>query len=288
MIEERYYVKPKVANKYDSYIGDNIPFYWGFMRFIAEALRRRFAGAAPLDCVELGSGSANLSITVGRAVPLRSLTLVDHSERFLEIARGKLEEHRVSAQPPRFKHSSFLAEEWDGDLAAGGHDLVLSSLTLDHIVEDEAFVALLARIRRLLRPAGCFVMAEKCASPDPASPSWQSFARMIHLRGENNLRHGFKTAEEIARWKEHNFHEDVMRPFSQLWSFAESAGFQVAAAGGVALPDAERMAYEDFYELREVEPLTRDEVFASARAFGVAVLICERPGPPPPHGGALG
>jgi ubiquinone/menaquinone biosynthesis C-methylase UbiE len=275
MIEERYYVKPKVANKYDTYIGDNIPFYWGFMRFIAESLRRRFAGRGPLDSVELGSGSANLSISVGRAVRLGNLTLVDHSERFLEIARGKLEENGTSLHPPRFKHASFLDPGWDDDLAPGGQDLVLSSLTLDHIVEDDAFVALLARVRRLLRPGGCFVMAEKCSSPDPATPSWRSFARMIHLRGENNLRHGFKTAEEIARWKEHNFEEDVMRPFAQLWSFAERAGLAVAAAGGVALPEAERMTYDDFYELREVVPLTRDEVFASAQAFGVAVLVCE-------------
>ena len=283
MIEEQYYVKSAVANKYDAYIGENIPFYWGFMRFIAEAAGKHLRGREPLDCVELGSGSANLCITVGREVAMRSLTLVDHSASFLEIAAAKLREHPVSATPPRLVHASFLSPDWDADLPPAGHDLVLSSLTLDHIVDDESFVALLERIRRLLRPGGCFAMAEKCSSPDPASPSWQAFARMIHLRGENNLRHGFKSPEEVERWKHHNFHEDVMRPFRQLWSFAEQAGFTVAEAGGVALPEAERMTYEGFYELCAVEPMTRREVFEGDRAFGVAVLFCTNPVAPAPR-----
>lgn len=276
MVEETYFVKPKVANKYDTYIGNNIPFYWPALNFIAENIGEYFSGTDGLDCVEIGSGSANLSITVSKHTTMKSLLLVDHSATFLEIAKQKLAETPSVPITPTLKQASFLSDDWLEDIEPSSKDLILSSLTLDHIADDDEFLALLKKLHGLLKKGGCFITAEKCASSDMTTKSWQSFAKMIHIRGENNLKNNFKTPSEIEAWKHHNFTEDILRPFSDVWGLVEKAGFTVENAGGVPLPEPEDLNYDTFYELNKISSLARQEVFSSERALGVAILVCKK------------
>ncbi|MDF5723202.1 MAG: class I SAM-dependent methyltransferase [Rhizonema sp. PD37] len=275
MAEETYFVKSKVANKYDVYIGDNIPFYWPALNFVADSLCEYFSEEQELNCLEIGSGSANLSITVSKHIKIKSLQLLDHSAAFLEVAKQKIAE-TPSLPVPMLKHASFLSDDWQNDIEPNSLDVILSSLTLDHITEDEEFLVLLKKLYGLLKKGGCFVTAEKCASSDSATPSWQSFAKMIHIRGENNLKNNFKTPTEIEAWKQHNFHEDILRPFADVWTLAEKAGFTVEYAGGAPLPEPENLNYETFYQLNKIKLFERQEVFSSDQAYGVGILICKK------------
>jgi ubiquinone/menaquinone biosynthesis C-methylase UbiE len=276
MAEETYFVKSKVANKYDGYIGENIPFYWPALNFISERVGEHFSDKNQLDCMEIGSGSANLSITVSKHIKMKSLLLVDHSAAFLEVAKQKLAETDSVPIIPSFKHASFLSDDWQNDIEPNSKDLILSSLTLDHIADDDEFLSLLKKLRGLLKKGGCFVTAEKCASSDMTTKSWQSFAKMIHIRGENNLKNNFKNPSEIEAWKHHNFTEDILRPFADVWTLTEKAGFTVEHAGGVPLPEPESLNYDNFYELNKISSFTRHEVFSSDKALGVAILICQK------------
>lgn len=273
-VEEQYYTQARVAHKYDVYIGKNIPFYWPALNFIADNVSAHFAGRKGLEVLDLGCGTGNHSITVSKKVDFGRLTLVDHSAAILEVAQRKIKQSDTVPDGLEVKHTSFLDEGWLEEIEPESVDLILSSLTLDHIVEDGDFQALLTKLHRLLKEDGCFVLCEKCSSPDPSTPSWQSFAEMIHIRGENNRRHGFKTEAEIAEWKKHNFEEDIMRPLSLIWSIAERAGFTVEQAGGAILPEAEALDYDRFYQLDYITPLSREAVFSTDGSYGAGILIC--------------
>ncbi|MCA9690743.1 MAG: class I SAM-dependent methyltransferase [Myxococcales bacterium] len=275
-VEEQYYTKARVAHKYDVYIGKNIPFYWPALHFIADHLAAHFRGRQGLVVLDLGCGTANHCITVSKKVSVGPLTLVDHSAAILEVAQRKVAEAETIPAPVAVRHGSFLEPATLADIEAESVDLILSSLTLDHIHEDEEFVALLRRLHGILKPGGCFVLCEKSSSPDPSTPSWRSFAEMIHIRGENNRRHDFKNEAEIAEWKQHNFEEDVMRPLSLSWTLAEQAGFQVETAGGAVLPPAEELDYERFYEIDFITPLDRARVFDTIESYGAGILICSK------------
>jgi ubiquinone/menaquinone biosynthesis C-methylase UbiE len=275
-VEEQYYTKAHVAHQYDVYIGKNIPFYWPALRFIADHLGEHFAGRKGLEVFDIGCGTANHCITVSKKVDIGRLTLVDHSEAILEVARKKVAETETITGNVRVRHASFLDDGWLDGVEPGSIDLILSSLTLDHIVEDSDLLALLGRLRGVLSDNGCFVLCEKASSPDESTPSWQSFAKMIHIRGENNRRHGFKNEAENAEWKTHNFKEDIMRPLSLVWSLAEKAGFTVESAGGAILPPANELDYDRFYALTHITPLDRATVFAREESYGAGILICAK------------
>jgi ubiquinone/menaquinone biosynthesis C-methylase UbiE len=273
-VEEQYYTKARVAHKYDFYIGKNIPFYWPSLNFIADRLGEHFAGHKGLEVFDIGCGTANHCITVSKKIDIGRLTLVDHSKAILEVAQKKVAEAETIPDNVRVRHASFLDDGWLDDVEPGSIDLILSSLTLDHVVEDSDFLALLGKLHRVLRDNGCFVLSEKASSPDESTPSWQSFAKMIDIRGENNRRHGFKNEAEIAEWKTHNFEEDIMRPLSLMWSLAEKSGFTVESAGGAVLPPADELDYDRFYDLTHITPLDRGRVFTQEESYGTGILIC--------------
>lgn len=276
MLEETYFIKPEVANKYDIYIGINIPFYWPTLDFIGEKLCIFFPSERALDCIEIGCGSANLSITISKYFAIKNLLLVDHSAEFLKIAKQKITKTLLAPRKLTSKNISFLSNNWENDVQPHTQDLILSSLTLDHIAEDKIFLSLLKKLYNLLKEGGCLVIAEKCASSDQTTSSWKSFVKMIDIRGENNLKNNFKNLSEIAAWKDHIFHEDTLRPFADIWTLSERAGFTIKYAGGVPLPEPENLNYDTFYQLNKISSLTRQEVFSSVQAFGIAILICQK------------
>ncbi len=275
-VEEQYYTKARVAHKYDVYIGKNIPFYWPALGFIAEHLGQRFAGRTDLEVLDIGCGTANHCVTVSKKINIGQLTLVDHSAAILEVARRKVGEAETIPDGVQVRTGSFLEPETLAGIPPESVDVILSSLTLDHIFEDDEFVALLRRLHRILKPGGCFVLCEKSSSPDPTTPSWKSFAEMIHIRGENNRRNDFKNEAEIAEWKKHNFEEDVMRPLSLSWTLAEQAGFTIEKAGGAVLPPADELDYDRFYAIDFITPLSRARVFDTIESYGAGILICAK------------
>lgn len=103
----------------------------------------------PLDVVDFGCGTAQLSIAIARWA--RSVVAVDRSKSALAQARARVKKAAV-------KNITFRCEDLHAlSLPAAEHDLVVISQSLHH-VEDPARV--LQEAARILRPAGKVMVFE--------------------------------------------------------------------------------------------------------------------------------
>ena len=146
----------KFAEEYRSAHAQNIkisgeePDY--FARYKIDELRRRWDGLKrpePAVVLDFGTGIGNSLPYLKAAFPGARLIGLDVSERSLAVA----------AQ--RFPDIAELVRYDGGEppLAAGSFDLIFSACVFHHIEADE-HVALLASLRRLLRPGGVLAIFE--------------------------------------------------------------------------------------------------------------------------------
>jgi SAM-dependent methyltransferase len=275
-IEENYFTQAGVAAVYDSYIGLNMPFYWAAIEFLTEAVCARYPHGTVSRALEVGVGSGNFAGTLFPRLRADRLNVLDHSAEFLRIAQRKLLE-RLPYVPQTFTaiRASFADPGWADDLLSGGLDLVTSSFTFDHI-SDESLPGVFRDIHALLAPGGVFTIAEKCALADRQSKAWRSYVRSIDIRTQHNRNHRLKSEDEIVAWRRHNFEDDQMRSLAHHIALLERTGFAVETIGGVPLPAAEDLTYEQYYGMTRIEPLTREFVEATDQALGVGLLVCRR------------
>ena len=273
--EETYFTNRQTAHAYDGYIGISIPFYWPALHFAARTLAGMFAGKSALGCAELGAGTGNFLRIVQEYISLKRCLAVDHSEPMLAIASRKL---RRPGCRMAVLAVSFLSDAWTELPDFSASDIVLASLALDHIHSDEALLSLFGKVYRFLTPGGCFVLAEKCANGgDRESASFRSFERMVGIRERHMVQQGLKTAEDTRLWKRHILEDDCLRPLGSLWQMACRAGFAIPAAAGVALPEGDDLDDEAYFRMTSVSPLSKADVFARDRAYGLGMLFCLKP-----------
>lgn len=106
--------------------------------------------------VDVGCGSGALLRRVGRVEPGAALVGVDPDERMLRAARRKVARSRHAAvRGTRFERG--YAQEVPA--ADGSVDRVLSTLMFHHLDAADR-PAMLAEVRRVLRPGGAFVLAD--------------------------------------------------------------------------------------------------------------------------------
>jgi SAM-dependent methyltransferase len=277
-IEENYFTQPEVAGAYDSYIGINMPFYWPAIEFVIGEILQRFPQGLVESALEIGVGSGNFSSTLFSQLRVKRLAILDHSAAFLGIAQRKILE-RLPYFPVAFTsvYQSFADDAWTEFFQSAQTELVISSLTFDHI-SDESLPDVYRKIHRLLRPGGWFTIAEKCALADRESESWKSYVRSIDIRTQHNRNHRLKSEAELVEWRRHNFEDDQMRSLGHQAELLEQIGFVVDVIGGVPLPAAMHMTYEQFYGLNRIERLTRDSIKTTDQALGIGVLICRKSG----------
>lgn len=130
------------------------------------------AAAADLDgtrdacVVDVGSGSGQLLRRIGRDHPTAQLVGVDPDERMLDAARRTAGHSRVATvRTARWERG--YAEEIP--MADGTVDRVLSSLMFHHL-DEAARTAMLAEVRRVLKPGGSLVLADFDGSPGLLRP----------------------------------------------------------------------------------------------------------------------
>jgi tRNA (cmo5U34)-methyltransferase len=108
-----------------------------------------------MNIVELGAGSGLFSTMLRAAFPEAHLTLIDFSEKMLELARGRL------GSDPQI---TFSLADYTAEPLPANCDAVVTSLSIHHL-EDERKRALLRPILRALKPGGLFVNADHIAGP---------------------------------------------------------------------------------------------------------------------------
>jgi len=103
--------------------------------------------------LDIGCGTGNLLLALGR----------DHPGVLIE---GLDPDARALARAARKAHRAGVAATWrlgyaqDLPYADGSLDRVFSSLMLHHLLDDHGKAALLAEVRRVLRPDGLLVLAD--------------------------------------------------------------------------------------------------------------------------------
>jgi tRNA (cmo5U34)-methyltransferase len=135
----------RVAREYDAQRKRLIPcfedFYGTSVSFLA-GMRGDFR-----RILDLGAGTGLLTKYLYDAYPKAHFTLVDVSDRMLEVARERFR------GLPGFE---FIIRDYSRELPPGRFDLVASALSIHHL-EDEEKRSLYERVHRALDDGGCFI-----------------------------------------------------------------------------------------------------------------------------------
>lgn len=137
---------------YATEIREEIPYYDELQRQVVEATK----DIEPETILELGTGAGETSSLLLALHPRARLVGLDSSPEMLAAARGALPGDRVEHRLGQLEAS----------LPAGPFDLVVSALTVHHLLaEDKA--DLFRRVGEALSPGGCFVLGDVVVPDDP-------------------------------------------------------------------------------------------------------------------------
>lgn len=133
----------------------------GFRMYAAAASAADLDGIGDGCVVDLGCGTGQLLRRIGRAHPGVRLVGVDPDDRMLDAARRGATRSRAAAVRAARWERGYAEEIPMGD---GSVDRVLSSVMFHHLDADTR-TAMLAEVRRVLRPGGSLVLADFDGTP---------------------------------------------------------------------------------------------------------------------------
>lgn len=173
-----------------------------------------FEEGAELRALDLGAGTGLLSEMVAERFPHASLTLVDFSEKMLDVARQRLAGRGVRA---RFVIADYLEEPFPER-----YDLVISALSVHHL-EDEDKRRLFGKVRDSLAPGGFFVCADQTLG---ATPELEERYREDLIRRVREIGIGEQVLDHfIERTRESGSHT-FEAPLTAQLSWLAGAGFE--------------------------------------------------------------
>lgn len=167
---------------------------------------------APLNVLELGCGSGNLSLFIAHLFPNARLTLVDLSPEMLAKAKEKLAPHQSRVT---FLQGDFFTI----DLPQEAFDWMVSSFALHHLL-DEQKQELYPKIYQWLKPGGLLRVADGTGIL-PAEkgqtfliPAWTEAAKAAGA-----------SDEECRVWMDHTRQYDHFGTLRNHFRWLEEAGF---------------------------------------------------------------
>lgn len=150
-----------VAANFNSISGD-IPFSDIHFEIMHRLLHE--AGLEVNNLLDLGAGGGTATVEVMKRQPVKSATLTDFSEPFLEGARQQFASSDLDIA---YVTGDFRETDWHPEVdARGPFDMVVSRFAIHHI-PDEMKQALYGKILTWLKPGGMFVHIEHTASGSP-------------------------------------------------------------------------------------------------------------------------
>ncbi len=168
----------KVSEQYDSQRKILIPCFNDFYDVAVGNLNLESLHPLILD---LGAGTGIFSWKVIEKYPEAQMTLIDLSEKMLEIARKRF----ASIQNIKMIQADFSLFDMENK-----YDAIISSLAIHHL-EDKAKQALYKNIYKGLKPGGVFINADQIAGEN-------SFIQNIyHSQWCNKIEHSVLTREEL-------------------------------------------------------------------------------------------
>lgn len=156
------------ANGYDEHMQQNVDGFGPFYEAIAAALPR---SQEPRDVLDLGIGTGLQLPGLFACLPHARVTGIDLSLEMMAELRAK---HAARLDQIRLVHGSFLTV----DFGHAAYDVVISAMALHHHPFDEK-ADLFSRIRRALKPGGCFINGDYIVSPDEAAKMLAAYEAAI-------------------------------------------------------------------------------------------------------------
>lgn len=139
---------------YDSWIRKAIPGY--DLLFAAARDLLPFAGDTALHVLDLGAGTGLFAKQILDQYPASHFVLWDVADKMLDVAR-----ERFSSQPDQF---SYVVRDYRSLRDAGKFDLVISSLSIHHLVDREKR-ELFKKIYDILQVSGLFINIDLIKGP---------------------------------------------------------------------------------------------------------------------------
>ena len=184
-------MSPALSSSIDQAFNAALDYYDGWMRtalpnyddLFGSALRViPFPAEATIDVLDLGAGTGLFSQHVLGRYPQARFVLYDVAEKLLEAARA-----RFSAQAAPVDQAAqfeFVVGDYRALQAAGQFDLVISSLSIHHLEDDEK-AALFRSIYRALRSPGVFINIDQVRGKTPALRElyWNDWLSQVRQRG---------------------------------------------------------------------------------------------------------
>lgn len=123
-------------------------------------LIQSFSNKSPQAILDIGTGTATLSIMMKQTYPQAKITGLDGDEKILAIARGKVQQQKLNID--LIQGMSYQLPFHDNHF-----DVITSSLMLHHL-RDEDKVRTFKEVLRVLKPGGEFCIAD-WGKPDTTS-----------------------------------------------------------------------------------------------------------------------
>jgi tRNA (cmo5U34)-methyltransferase len=193
---------------YDSWIRKAVPGYVDLFAAANELIP--FAADEPLDVLDLGAGTGLFASQVLEKFPLGRFVLWDLAGRMLDVAR-----QRFRDRPEQFR---YVVDDYRNLRDAGSFDLVVSSLSIHHLEDDEKR-ELFRRIHDILQDRGVFINIDLVRGPTPVLEEFYC------KNWFEKMRRGGASEEEIRAGIErrHAFDRDALLDDQLLW--LREAGF---------------------------------------------------------------
>lgn len=136
------------ADQYDQQRRKIIPCFNDFYQTAIDLIP--FSGSDSFKFLDLGAGTGLLTAFIISAFPNATVTLMDLSKKMLEKAMERFSSN---------KRINFLIMDYSHSQIPGGYDLIVSAMSIHHLVDDEKKF-LYQRIFDALRFEGVFINAD--------------------------------------------------------------------------------------------------------------------------------
>ena len=196
----------KYAERYDQSREKLIPCYSDFYQTIVKIIP--FASSTSLSVVDLGAGTGLLSKQILKAFPKSNMTLVDISEKMLNIAKSRLSAYsNVEYQPI----------DYSDELPSMHYDLIVSSLSIHHLT-DKNKKKLFRGIKNALKPNGIFINADQVLGES------EGIENLYHSIWLSEVKRNGITETELSEALD-RMKEDKMATLSSQIEWLKESGF---------------------------------------------------------------
>jgi tRNA (cmo5U34)-methyltransferase len=199
----------KSADYYDSWIRKALPCYDELFSVAVESIP--FPDDKKLDILDLGAGTGLFSWLIFQRYRKSNFTLIDVAEKMIAVAQK-----RFSGFGFQF---SYVIGDYREALPESRHDLIVSSLSIHHLEDDEK-QHLFKQIYLNLKPGGAFINVDQIKAPSDYFQEvyWSTWLKKVRRSGASEQ----QVQESIQRRQ--SFDKDSTMEDQLSW--LRNAGFK--------------------------------------------------------------